>query len=245
MKTAFRHPLATHAAGTVLGHRRDGRPIYAIAGGDGTGEGGQGQGSDGGRNGTDSGASGQQQGEGGQDPAGQQQSTAEQDESTLPAWAQAALKSARAEAGKSRTTAKANAAEQAKQQLAQEIGKALGLVPGDTPPDPAQLTQQLTESQQQARQTAVELAVYRSAHAAGADPDALLDSRQFAASLADIDPSDTDAVAAAIKAAVTANPKLGTTPTGPARGGADFSGSGTSERKPATLHDAIAAKLGG
>ncbi|WP_457028100.1 hypothetical protein [Kitasatospora sp. P5_F3] len=37
--TPFRHPLASVAAGTVLGHRRDGRPIYPIAGGNGEGEG--------------------------------------------------------------------------------------------------------------------------------------------------------------------------------------------------------------
>lgn len=40
----YRHPLATHAAGTVLGYRRNGSPIYAIAGGNGEGEGGAGSG---------------------------------------------------------------------------------------------------------------------------------------------------------------------------------------------------------
>lgn len=38
----FRHPLAMHAAGTVLGRRRNGSLIYAIAGGSGAGEGGSG-----------------------------------------------------------------------------------------------------------------------------------------------------------------------------------------------------------
>jgi hypothetical protein len=42
MQVPFKHPLATHAAGTVLGRRRDGSPIYAIAGGSGEGEGGSG-----------------------------------------------------------------------------------------------------------------------------------------------------------------------------------------------------------
>ncbi|WP_406014330.1 hypothetical protein OG520_22165 [Streptomyces sp. NBC_00984] len=147
-----------------------------------------------------------------------------QDPAATIARLESDLAAARKEAGKTRVTAKQQAADDARSQFAQEIGKVLGLVPGDTPTDPAQLTQQLTESQAQARQTAVELAVYRTARAAGADPDALLDSRAFAASLADTDPSDTDAITAAIKAAVQANPKLGGAPAGPPRGGADFTG---------------------
>ncbi|MFB8242003.1 hypothetical protein ACFC58_36260 [Kitasatospora purpeofusca] len=47
MRHPFRHPLASVAAGTVLGHRRDGRPIYPIAGGNGEGEGGSGTGGSG------------------------------------------------------------------------------------------------------------------------------------------------------------------------------------------------------
>lgn len=39
MQHPFKHPLATHAAGTVLGYRRNGSPIYAIAGGSGESEG--------------------------------------------------------------------------------------------------------------------------------------------------------------------------------------------------------------
>lgn len=39
MNTPFRHPLATHSALDVLGWRRNGSPIYAIAGGSGEGEG--------------------------------------------------------------------------------------------------------------------------------------------------------------------------------------------------------------
>jgi len=51
------------------------------------------------------------------------------------------------------------------------------------------------------------LAVYKAAHAAGADPTALLDSKSFLATLDGIDPADTDAVTAAIKAAVDTNPR--------------------------------------
>ncbi|MFD3574767.1 hypothetical protein [Streptomyces sp. NPDC058644] len=42
MQHPFKHRLATHSAGTTLGYRTDGRPIYPIAGGNGEGEGGSG-----------------------------------------------------------------------------------------------------------------------------------------------------------------------------------------------------------
>lgn len=111
---------------------------------------------------------------------------------------------ARQEAASSRTTAKKTAADEARAELAQQIGKALGLVE-DEATDPAKLTEQLTAQTAQARQAQVELAVYR---AAGTefDPAALLDSRSFAASLKDVDPSDHAAVLAAINTAAAANP---------------------------------------
>ncbi|MDX3065401.1 hypothetical protein PV518_25030 [Streptomyces sp. ND04-05B] len=62
MQVPFTHPLATHPAGTILGYRTDGRPIYPIAGGSGEGEGGSGSG----------GSEGQgQSGQGGDGTAGQ------------------------------------------------------------------------------------------------------------------------------------------------------------------------------
>ncbi|MCM2394354.1 hypothetical protein [Streptomyces albipurpureus] len=57
MPHPFKHPLASHAAGTVLGRRRNGSPIYPIAGGNGEGEGGSASGQDGSG---ESGTSGQQ-----------------------------------------------------------------------------------------------------------------------------------------------------------------------------------------
>lgn len=42
MQHPFRHPLATHSPLDVLGYRRNGSPIYAIAGGNGEGEGASG-----------------------------------------------------------------------------------------------------------------------------------------------------------------------------------------------------------
>ncbi|MFF3497385.1 hypothetical protein ACFYWS_39340 [Streptomyces sp. NPDC002795] len=44
MQHPFKHPSATHHAMEVLGYRRNGSPIYAIAGGSGEGEGGSGSG---------------------------------------------------------------------------------------------------------------------------------------------------------------------------------------------------------
>lgn len=189
----------------------------------------------------DTGTSGQQSApasEGGQDPttapisappAAQPPSERQQqseDTAAQIARLEAELANARKEAGKSRVTAKQRAADEARAELAQQIGKALGIVDDDTPPDPDQLAQQLAAEQARARQTAVELAVYRTAREAGGDPDALLDSRQFAAAVADLDPADTDAITAAITAAVEANPRLAAQrqPAGPARGGAEFSG---------------------
>lgn len=63
MQHPFKHPLATHAAGTVLGRRRNGSPIYAIAGGNGEGEGGTGTGGQG--NGSGDGGAAGGQGDGG------------------------------------------------------------------------------------------------------------------------------------------------------------------------------------
>lgn len=73
MQVPFTHPLATHLAGTILGYRTDGRPIYPIAGGNGEGEGGSGSGANsggdggsgtGGQGGEGSGQGGQGSGEG-------------------------------------------------------------------------------------------------------------------------------------------------------------------------------------
>lgn len=94
------------------------------------------------------------------------------------------------------------------------IAKALGLKQ-DEPPDPAKLAEQVTTEQAKAREAAVQLAVYRNAAQAGGDPDALLDSATFLSGLAKVDPTDAQAVATAIKAAVEASPRLGSAPAGP------------------------------
>lgn len=56
-----------------------------------------------------------------------------QDVSQLPDWAQKLIKEARADAAKSRTTAKQTAAEEARTALLADISKALGMNPDDEP----------------------------------------------------------------------------------------------------------------
>ncbi len=166
---------------------------------------------------------------------------------SLPDAVQKIIREARDEAGKARTTAKANAAAEARDALAKEIGKALGLVKDDETPDPAKLTEQLTATQAQARQAAVELAVYKAAGKHSGDPVAILDSRAFLASVQALDPNGSDfnaAVDAAIKAAVDGNPKLKA--TAPAAGASTVQhagGSGEGAVKPKTLDEAIAKKM--
>ena len=130
-----------------------------------------------------------------------------------PVAAEAEIKRLRQEAGAARTNAKAQAAEDARTELAQTIGKALGLVE-DEPIDPAELTKSLTAAQADAKKAQVALAVYQNAGTVG-DPVALLDSTTFLASVADIDPSDTAAIQAAIARAVESNPRLAVAPGEP------------------------------
>lgn len=77
-------------------------------------------------------------------------------------------------------------------------------------PDPDKLNADLAAARADARQRAVELAVYRSAGKAGADADALLDSRAFQKAVADLDPGAddfADKVTAAIGTVLEANPR--------------------------------------
>jgi hypothetical protein len=124
-----------------------------------------------------------------------------------PAAAKAEIERLRRENASDRTNAKTAAADAARNELAQTIGKALGLV-ADEPVDPAKLTEQLTATQAQAKQAALELAIFKSTPDAAAAA-ALLDSRTFLAKVADLDPSDTAAITAAVTEAVEQNPALG------------------------------------
>jgi hypothetical protein len=145
----------------------------------------------------------------------------------------------RKENGNDRVNAKKTAADEARVEMAQTVGKALGIIT-DGPIDPAALTDQIAAAKAEANQSAVELAVYRASEAAGGDPVALLDSRTFLANVADIDPSDTAALAAVITAAVGENPRLGKAAPVPS-GMKPNPAQGRSASPPADIRQQIAA----
>jgi hypothetical protein len=165
------------------------------------------------------------------------------------------LKEARGEAAKTRTTAKAQAADEAKKQFATEIGKLLGLVEDDSPPDPAKLAAAVAEKDGRIgdlegalRAKDVELAVHLRAEKHQAKASALLDSRSFLKAVADLDPTAKSfgaALDSAIKDAVKENPSLKATPVA-GRSGADLSDGAGETNKPRTtsLSGAIGAHYG-
>lgn len=117
----------------------------------------------------------------------------------------AKLKSEQSKPRTADSSIKQAAAEEARTEMAQSIGKALGLIKEDEQLDPTKLTEQLTASQAQVKQTQIELAVYQAASAAGANGNALLDSRAFLNKIASLEPSDSAGITAAIAEAVAAN----------------------------------------
>ncbi|MBG0560720.1 hypothetical protein [Actinoplanes aureus] len=162
---------------------------------------------------------------------------------------------ARALAAARESERKAKEARKASDDRLAAVLKAAGLT-ADGKTDPAeQLKAAAAERDKataKARETAIELAVYKSAGKAGADPDAILDSRGFLNSVAELDPDAADfrdKVTAAIKDAVKANPKLAATDPGikgAVRQGADHSGAGAGTKtKPKGLAGAVTAALSG
>lgn len=108
---------------------------------------------------------------------------------------------------------------------------------------------QLEQAAADLRAARVELAAYKAAGEQGARADRLLNSRSFLSALSDLDPNDAkfgEQLGDAIKSAVEADPDLyRAAPSGPVRGGAEFNGAPNGERRAATLHDAVAARLSG
>lgn len=210
--TVMFHPL-THEAIRPLGFRKDGRAIWPIMGGDDT----------------------TPPSDGTPPPADPPK------EETPPA--EAPKGDEEGKGGKSAILADLAKERDARQALEKQIAdlqsaqqaqldglaKALGFKQDDTPPDPAKLTEQLTAEQTKAREAAVQLAVYRSPAAKDADVDGLLDSTSFQRSLADVDPTDTAAVDAAVKAFVDANPrfKAGDNFPSPGQAGIGVTGGGS------------------
>lgn len=144
--------------------------------------------------------------------------------------------------------AKVTEIEQGQAAFMKKMASLFGVTTDDEkPPTPEQLTQQLAEAQtrtkasdDRARQTQVELAVYKTAGTHGGDPDALLDSRQFANAIAKLDPADTgfdEQVGKAVRAAVDSNKKLAAKAPEPkepeptSAGGAPMNGAGGGKRQ--------------
>jgi len=141
--------------------------------------------------------------------------------------------------------ARATEFEQKYNDIVANLGKLGGFTPddpaaADTPPDPNQALQDMSAK---LRDYQLRDAV-REAAADKADTAALLDSTSFLATVRDLDPSADDyaaQVAAAVDAAVTANPRFASAPVVPARSGGDTS-TGTGE--PGPLTDEQFAALG-
>jgi hypothetical protein len=214
-------------------------------GGAGGGDGGQGSGQGGG------GTGGTGAGDGGQGGNGDGKGSSGEDIASLPDWAQKLIKDGRAESATYRTKLR-DLEQQAgpNADVLKQVAKALGLDQGDNAPDADALSKQVEALNAQLRASKVEAAARTAAEQAGARADRLLNSRAFAAELDKLDPGAEgfgDALNAAIKAAVDSDPDLyRTAPSGGNKGGAEgFGGAPTGDRKPATLADAIAAKMSG
>jgi hypothetical protein len=202
---------------TILGYRKDGRPIRVIAGGAEDG----GQGGDGGNGGAAGGSADQSGQAGGQTAAqggnqnGNQQGTPFDhitDIGELRALAARQQHDLANQGSKSREQARAAAAEEARQKLTQDIAKALGLA-DDKDADPATLQRQIAELKSENLDRDRELAIYRAALGPGMNVDAgkLLDSRSFMRAMSDVDPKAdgaAEAIADRIKKAVSSDPSL-------------------------------------
>lgn len=148
---------------------------------------------------------------------GKPQDAAEGEPKMFP---EAHVKQLRDEAAKHRTTAANEKAERDKLTgILAGIAKALDPEAGDKT-DPEKLTQQLADRESALSRERIENAAYRAAGKAGANPDALLDSRTFLSVAHKLDPagdSFTADLESAIKAAVEANPQLKATGQAPVR----------------------------
>jgi hypothetical protein len=146
-------------------------------------------------------------------------------------------------------------AEQDQQAKLDAVLIALGYKP-DPKTDPAAtaaaMAKELTDAQAKVSDLTVENAVLKLAGKAGGDAETLLDSTSFRKVIKGLDPTADDfdkSVAAAIKDAVKNNSKFAATAPqggqGPARQGADITGSGGGgKQRPASLGAALAAAGG-
>lgn len=159
---------------------------------------------------------------------GDDSDSSDQSTADLPAWAQRELERARKDAARYRQE-RSDTAEQVKAEAdarLQAVLKAAGIDTGegDDPEQAAAADRQAREkAEADARTARVELAVFKAAADQGADAAALLDSRSFLDRVADLDPTDADAISAAIGEHVQAHPRLAVTQAA-TRSSADFTG---------------------
>lgn len=251
---AYRHPLATHSALDVLGYRRNGAPIYAIAGGNGEGEGASASAAQGGQ--ADSGASGQGEGgtaaegasQGGQQP-GQDSGKPASDSEGGTDWKAHAReweKRAKANAKAAEDGTKAAAElEKIRQQNMSDQEKAVAAAEKAGRTAAAQEAQaEIEKRDARLRELTIKDAVRDRADKHGAKAAALLDSLSFRARIADLDPADKKFGANlddAIKAAVKDNPGSYAAQTAGQSGG-DLSGGtgeGAARQRPTSLSAAV------
>lgn len=238
-------------------YRRNSRMLFALRLGFGPGPARRDAPTDSGGN-TDGGGTGTNSGDGGDDKGG---SDSGDGDSKAPKFDgdldkdRAARALAASRDSEKKAKERATAAEKSRQDLIDGIAVALGLKP-DPKTDPsalaAQAAKELTDTRAEVQTLKVENALLRLAGKAGGDVEALRDSRTFMNALAALDPSEKDFdahVTAAVKDAIKANPKLGTTASqgsqGPARQGADMSGGTGGRQRPAGLGAALAARMQG
>lgn len=160
-----------------------------------------------------------------------------QDVGSLPQWAQDLIHGVRAEAADARTRGKA-AADEARTDLTRSIGNALGLIEDGKAPTVDDLTEQVAAARQAATDAARELAIFRAGVSLHVDAAALTDSRSFMAAVSEIDPTDTEAVEAAIQDHVKLHPRYA-----PQAGASstDHTGQAPGTVTPRTLADAVRA----
>lgn len=231
-------PGLSARAGRIIGYRRNGLPIRLAAGGAEAGDG---------SGGADDTGDGPPPGESSQDDA-----TSSKPEIKGEYDPDRAMR----DLGKARDDAKREKdlrlkTEQDQQAKLDAVLVALGLKP-DPKTDPAataaKVAKELTDAQARIGELTIENALFKLAGKAGADVDALTDSRTFMKQLAALDPSATDfekTVGQAIRDAVKSNPKLALGGQGPARQGADHNGGTGARQRPTGLGAAIAARMNG
>jgi hypothetical protein len=251
-RRGFRHPLATHSALDVLGYRRNGAPIYAIAGGNGEGEGGSESGESGSNESGESGqgaesANGQDSEQGGQS-SGQEsgESGSQSGEKDWKAHAREWEKRAKAHAKEAEAGTKAREElEKLKAANMTEQEKAVAAAEKAGRTAAAQEAQaEIEKRDSQLRELTIRDAIRDRAEKHGAKAHSLLDSVSFRAKIADLDP-DAKTFGAnlddAIKAAVKDNPAFAMQPAG--KSGGDLSGGtqeGAAKKRSGSLSGAIA-----